>query len=658
MAKNPSAVRSGRRQRRSPRGVRCSAILIGCAFALMGGLDGRMNASPLGDVGALFEGQLRPTVEGLLALADPSTGLPYDVGTITSAGIVVKDRKTSPTNIGMFMAALIAARDRGVLTAADVEGRLLRIVDSLERMEKWEGFFYNWYDLGSLNASGAPAVGAGSVDPSARRFVSSVDNANLTAAMMLCVAALPESGVPDRLSLLIQAQDYARFLRVSPDSSSVAPRMTHGVYADTQAFSNYDYGTFMTEARLLTFLALVQDQVPHYPWASRTDEPGYMDAIVKTCGIATGSEAAGARVPVVGSWGGSLFEELFPDLFLDERRYSSVLAENHRRAVAVQIDRRNEATGLWGWSPAQGACCVYKEAGVACLAVGPGYPLGDVSPYSLLLAARYAPEWAALTLARMRELVPSAFDPRLGYCDSVAQDGSRYCSDVLALDRGIEVVALATVLQDFAGAPGISQYFWQYLDESAAGGAGRTLLGELRFAPDWQLIPPPAECTSHDRSISVLELLGAAGEGGGAGGCMNGVCNQFSWTDSGPAELRYDVSAPGAFAYYAALSLDSRSEKTPVDVTKYQVLRVRFRGDAERPSRFKVELKCAGRMMQTIIVDNVPAEWRVETFELDTDVYQAVDEIAVVVEHSSAIADCEGSLSGRIFIDALTLECL
>jgi hypothetical protein len=89
----------------------------------------------------------------------------------------------------------------------------------------------------------------------------------------------------------------------------------------------------------------------------------------------------------------------------------------------------------------------------------------------------------------METLVPASFDPTFGYCDSVAQDASSYCSDVLALDRGIEVLALCQVLQDSRGEPSISRYLWSYLDETEVGARGRELLANVAFDPSWQLLP-------------------------------------------------------------------------------------------------------------------------------------------------------------------------
>ncbi len=431
---------------------------------------------------AFYSDLLDPTLGGLLALIDSASGLPYDVGTVSEAGIVVKESKTSPTNIGMLMSALVAGSDLELLPREQVEERILKIVSTLEGMEVWNGFFYNWYDLANLTAAGFPRVGAASIEEEDQRFVSSVDNANLTASMMVAAGAFPNTELASRLDGLIAEQNYSTFYRNTasvPDQ--VRPRISHGYNVAQDAYSTYGYGTFMTEARLLVFLALALEQVPVYPWmSSEPGTEGYMDAIAVDCN--TGQEP----VVAVGSWGGSLFEELFPDLFLDEKSYASNLAENHRRVVQVHIAHANPVTGLWGWSPSQSAACSYREAGVPCLGLGGGYPLGDVSAYSILLAARYAPAEAVAALSAMKTSIPESFDPRFGYCDSVSQDGTRYCADVLSLDKGMEFLGLVAVLQELGGKPSVSQHFWAFLDDHQAGEVGRRLMQEVGFEPYWE----------------------------------------------------------------------------------------------------------------------------------------------------------------------------
>ena len=55
--------------------------------------------------------------------------------------------RTSPTNIGLQLLATVSAYDLGFLTAEDMTGRLERVMQSLERMDRFHGHFYNWYDL-------------------------------------------------------------------------------------------------------------------------------------------------------------------------------------------------------------------------------------------------------------------------------------------------------------------------------------------------------------------------------------------------------------------------------------------------------------------------------------------------------------------------------
>ena len=58
--------------------------------------------------------------------------------------------RTSPTNVGMYLTCALAARDFGFIDTPGLIDRLERTVDTIERMEKWEGHLYNWYDTETL----------------------------------------------------------------------------------------------------------------------------------------------------------------------------------------------------------------------------------------------------------------------------------------------------------------------------------------------------------------------------------------------------------------------------------------------------------------------------------------------------------------------------
>ena len=86
-------------------------------------------------------------------------------------GLVVASR-TSPTNIGMALLADLAAYDFGYCSAAQLLARTQRTFDTLSRMERYRGHFFNWYDTRSLA-------------PLHPRYVSMVDSGNLAANLLV-----------------------------------------------------------------------------------------------------------------------------------------------------------------------------------------------------------------------------------------------------------------------------------------------------------------------------------------------------------------------------------------------------------------------------------------------------------------------------------------
>ncbi len=109
--------------------------------------------------------------------------------------------RTSPTNIGMALLANLAAYDFGYICA----GELLRSTEStlttLEKLERYRGHLYNWYDTRTLQ-------------PLHPRYVSTVDSGNLVGSLLTLQAGLTE--LKDQLILPSSAfhglQDTLRVL--------------------------------------------------------------------------------------------------------------------------------------------------------------------------------------------------------------------------------------------------------------------------------------------------------------------------------------------------------------------------------------------------------------------------------------------------------------
>lgn len=87
--------------------------------------------------------------------------------------------RTSPTNIGAALLSNLAAYDFGYCPAGTLLERTRNTFDTLGRMERHRGHFYNWYDTRTL-------------EPLAPRYVSMVDSGNLAGHLLVLRQGLLE----------------------------------------------------------------------------------------------------------------------------------------------------------------------------------------------------------------------------------------------------------------------------------------------------------------------------------------------------------------------------------------------------------------------------------------------------------------------------------
>ena len=85
--------------------------------------------------------------------------------------------RTSPTNIGLALLANLAAWDFGYLDTGGVIARARGTLATLDKLARYRGHFYNWYDTRSL-------------EPLRPTYVSTVDSGNLTGHLMTLAAGL------------------------------------------------------------------------------------------------------------------------------------------------------------------------------------------------------------------------------------------------------------------------------------------------------------------------------------------------------------------------------------------------------------------------------------------------------------------------------------
>jgi cyclic beta-1,2-glucan synthetase len=142
--------------------------------------------------------------------------------------------RTSPTNIGLYGLATVAAVDFGWLTLSSFQASMTALLAGLHRLERYRGHLFNWYDTQTL----------GTLDP---RYVSTVDSGNLAGHLVvLSMAAREYAGREFRACCAAQGfRDLADGLTSATQALSTPP---------TQELSG-----------LVAALASVAKDLPAYP---------------------------------------------------------------------------------------------------------------------------------------------------------------------------------------------------------------------------------------------------------------------------------------------------------------------------------------------------------------------------------------------------------
>jgi cyclic beta-1,2-glucan synthetase len=119
--------------------------------------------------------------------------------------IPVIAHRTSPTNIGLALLANLSAHDFGYSTTSQLIERTSNTLSTMEKLERYLGHFYNWYDTLTLRI----------LNP---RYISTVDSGNLAGHLLTLrqgLLALPNEkiignklfeGLSDTLRILIEEE--------------------------------------------------------------------------------------------------------------------------------------------------------------------------------------------------------------------------------------------------------------------------------------------------------------------------------------------------------------------------------------------------------------------------------------------------------------------
>lgn len=302
--------------------------------------------------------------------------------------------RSSPTNMGLAMAAVECGARMGLITQERAAEYVSRAIGSMERMPRCMGHFYNWYDTVSLQ-------------PLKPMYISTVDSGNLYAGLLCVSQALESQGrweLKERVDALMEPMDF------SPLYDEGRGLFYICYDAENRRGAGGWYDLMASEAMLTSYLAIAKGDVPRKHWRrlsrAQLQKDGYR-------GLA--------------SWTGTMFEYLMPELFLPVYR-GSLLYESSRFCLYAQR-RRRLAGRPWGISESAfysldaSLSYRYKAHGCPALALKRGQEADLViSPYSSFLALAVSPEAAVKNLRRLERFEARG---RYGFIEAVDFTPSR-----------------------------------------------------------------------------------------------------------------------------------------------------------------------------------------------------------------------------------------
>ena len=280
--------------------------------------------------------------------------------------------RTSSTNIGLGLLAIISAQDLKYISNEEALDLLNKMLTTISSLSKWNGHLYNWYDTKNLQ-------------PLMPRYISTVDSGNFVGYMyvlkqfLLDTKKTTEYEDLDKMINIVEDLINNTDFSVLYDYKKRLFSIGFNVEENKQTDSYYDL--LATEARQASLIAIAKKDVPSKHWnnLSRT-----LTTLNKYKGLI--------------SWSGTAFEYLMPNINI-KRHEGSLLDESCKFMIMSQIEYAKKLGIPWGISESAfnlrdlNYNYQYKAFGIPWLGLKRG--LADdmvVSSYGLILALSDVPQ--------------------------------------------------------------------------------------------------------------------------------------------------------------------------------------------------------------------------------------------------------------------------
>lgn len=295
--------------------------------------------------------------------------------------------RTSPTNIGLYLLSVLCARDFGFIDTEELEKKLRSTISTIEKLEKFKGHLYNWYDTETLSV----------LTP---RYISTVDSGNFTACLITLRMGLRDYvnestsilELINRIEAIENATEYEFLYNKERNLFSLGAEISKdGNYTVNSGC----YDLMMSEARTISYIQCAKRLVPKNHWAHLSRALITKDGYIG-----------------LSSWTGTSFEYFMPPIFLpvfsrsiyDEAMQFALREQSKRKATrkGKEIFGISES-GYFSFDAQMNYR--YRAFGVSSLALKEGLEKEFViSPYSSFLALCINKKKAFRNLDTMSEI--------------------------------------------------------------------------------------------------------------------------------------------------------------------------------------------------------------------------------------------------------------
>ena len=319
-------------------------------------------------------------------------------------------KMTSPTDLGFALLAEVAACKLRIIDESTAIANIKKLIEKTEKMEKWNGHLYNWYNITTF-------------EPMPPKVVSSVDSSNFLACLIVAKNFARETGddvLFERIEAIIHFTDFTALI-------DPVDHMLAIVYNVSENACSGKYDLLASEARLAYLIAI----------AKGADPKGY---------FSLGREYSTRYGNTLLSWSGTAFEYMLPRIFVKSPKGSLMDVQERNSGRAQMADKTEDLFGRseCGYRDFDNSTAYrYKAVGVSSIALS-GESTNVIAPYASFL---YLPCFPEACIENLKKMTERGIEGEYGYYEAIDFDhNGDLVKSFMTHHQGMSLAAIANAL--------------------------------------------------------------------------------------------------------------------------------------------------------------------------------------------------------------------